>query len=63
MLDPTARQFQDEEDPDARRWAQEHRRFLAENRPDVLRALQGPAAWTAISLRWGRWRASAWTTR
>ena len=40
MLNPKATDYQDEEDPGAQRWAAEHRRFLEENRPDVLRELQ-----------------------
>jgi Transposon-encoded protein TnpV len=40
MLNTIATDYEDDEDPDARRWAQEHRRFLEENRPDVLAALQ-----------------------
>ncbi len=40
MLNQIATDYHDEEDPDAQRWAQEHRRFLEENRPDVLLELQ-----------------------
>lgn len=40
MLNQIATDYHDEEDPDAQRWAQEHRRFLEENRPDVLKGLQ-----------------------
>jgi hypothetical protein len=35
-----ATKCEDDADPDAQRWAREHRRFLEENRPDLLTALQ-----------------------
>jgi len=61
---PVEQQEQDSRpDPTARRFQEEHHKFLRDNRPTSSRVYASPAAWTAISLRWGRRRASAWSTQ